>query len=394
MSRTFLDFLRTEANYLDQAGLLRAQPTLGSPQGPSITLDGRETINLASGDYLGLATSSEVKKAAAEALKTYGVGVASPRLVTGNLALHVELEKELAKWLGTDDAVLFPSGYHANTGLFEAMLSDRDFVFCDEMVKPSLADGIRLCRGRTFAFRHRDVNHLEDQLKRSRAARFRVIATDGVFPLDGQCAPLNEIISLAAKYDALVAIDDSHGLGVLGEAGRGSLVHLGIASKAHVVTATFGNALGGGAGGFIACSKEIATWLKQKSRPYLASTALAPVSAAAALKAVQLVKSEPKLRDELAANVKTFRDALVAQGCTVEAGSHPAIAVMIGNAVKCQRTADLLHKSGVYAIGFCHPVVPEGAARIRVQVNVGHDKKQLLKAAEAFAAAARMLNRP
>jgi glycine C-acetyltransferase len=393
MSKSLLDFLRTETNYLEQAGLLRREPLVSSPQGPQITLDGREAVNLASGDYLALSQHEKVKEAAAAALKSHGVGVAAPRMMTGNLPLHRELEQTLAKWLGTDDAVLFPSGYHANTGLFEALLSDRDFVFCDEMVRPSIADGIRLCRARVYTFRNGDLGHLEDRLKRSRAARFRVIATDGVFALDGQCAPLREIYALAARYDALVAVDDSHGLGVLGESGRGTHVHLGLAKGPQVLTGTFGNALGGGAGGFVACSKEVATWLRQKSRPYLASTALAPPAAAAALEAIKRVKAEPKLRELLDKNVKAFRDAVTAQGYTCAPGAHPAVAVMIGNAVICQRTSDLLHKSGVFAMGFCHPVVPEGAARIRAQVTAAHSAAQLEKAAQAFGTAARHLQR-
>jgi glycine C-acetyltransferase len=392
MSKTLVDFLRTEATNLDQAGLLRQERVLGSAQGATVTLDGREAVNLASGDYLGLSTHADVKKAAKAALDAFGVGVASPRMMTGNLSLHDELEKELARWLGSEDAVLYPSGYHADTGLFEALLADRDFVFCDEMLRPSLADGIRLCRAKVFVYRHRDLNHLEDRLKRSRAARFRVIATDGVFPLDGECAPLNEIQALAARYDALLVIDDSHGVGVLGENGRGTLAHLGAATKPHVITATFGNALGGGAGGFIACGREVATWLRQKSRPYLASTALSPASAAAALKAVQVVRSEPQLREDLKANVKLMRDLLAEQGCLVAGREdHPAIPVMIGNAVLCQRMGDLLYKAGVYTIGFCHPVVAEGAARLRVQVTVAHSQKTLKKAADAFGDATRTL---
>jgi len=390
MSRALTEFLKTETNYLDQAGLLRREPVVNSPQGPVITLDGRETVNLASGDYLGLSTDEELKKAAAEALKKYGVGVASTRMMTGNLPLFAELEKALAKWVGTEDAVLYASGYHANTGLFEALLSDRDFVFCDEHVRPSTADGVRLCRARVLTYRNGDVAHLEDKLKRSRAARFRVIATDGVFALDGQCAPLREIYELAAKYDALVVVDDSHGLGVLGTSGRGSHVHLGIAREPHVVTGTFGNALGGGAGGFVACSKEIATWLRQKSRAYLACTALAPAAAAAALEAVKRMK-DSKAREQLEKNVKQFREAVTAEGYTCAPGMHPAVAVMIGNAVICQRTADLLHKSGVWAVGFCHPVVPEGAARIRAQLSAAHTAEHLKKAAAGFGQAARHL---
>jgi glycine C-acetyltransferase len=297
----------------------------------------------------------------------------------------------IAPAFGTEEVVLFPSGYHANTGLFEALLGDHDYVFCDEMVRPSLADGIRLCRARVFTYRHQDLSHLEDRLRRSKAARFRVIATDGVFPLDGAPAALEAIYGLAQKYDALVAVDDSHGLGVWGENGRGTHAHLAVAAKADLVTASFGNALGGGAGGLVACRAELAAWLRQKSRPYLASTALSPPCTAAALKAAQLIQSEGKLREGLRENVRLFREALHAQGLTVATSEHPAVAVVVGHAVAAQRMADLLYRRGIYALGFCHPVVPEGAARIRAQVTAKHTARQLREAAETFAKVAREL---
>ncbi len=379
----FLDFLKTEAKNLEQAGLLRRERATGE-----------SVLNLASCDYLGLSHHPEVKKAAEEAVRAHGVGTGSSRLITGTLPLHNALEAELARWLGADEAVLFPSGYHANTGLFEALLSDSDFVFCDEMIRPSLADGIRLCRARVYAYRNQDLTHLEDRLKRSRAARFRVIATDGVFPLDGRPAPLGEIYKLAAKYDALVAVDDSHGIGVWGAAGRGTHAHLELTAKADLISSTLGHALGGGAGGFVACRGEIATWLRQKSRPYLTSTSLPPPSAAAALKAVQLVQSEPKLLNDLKTNVKLFRDALHEQGLTVVTGEHPSVAVIVGHAVTAQRMTDLLYRRGLYTVGFCHPVVPEGTARIRAQITALHTPKALKEAAGVFAKAARELDLP
>ena len=381
----FLEFLGTEAKHLEQAGLLRREPLLSSPPGPTITVGDRELINFASSDYLGLAHHPEVKKAAIAAIEEWGIGVASPRMAAGTLPLHAELERELAAFLGTGDALVFPSGYHANTGLFESLLTDRDYLFCDELIRPSLADGVRLGRARVWSYRNQDMEHLEDRLRRSRAARFRVIVTDGVFPLSGLVANLRDIYGLAAKYNALVVVDDSQGIGIVGESGGGTHDLLGLVDRIDLVSGTFGAALGGGAGGFVAGRKEVVGWLRQKSRSYLSSTALPPASVAAAHKALELVRSEPQLREQLAMNVKLFRDALAEHGLWTAEGDHPAVAVLIRHAVAAQRLTDFLYRRGVFAIGFCHPVVPEGAARIRAQVTVRHTQKALSKAADAFA---------
>src|SRR5262249_7604548 len=285
---------------------------------------GRQFLNFASSDYLGLCNHPEVKRAAIAAIETWGVGVASPRMATGNLPLHAELEHTIAQFLGTADALLYPSGYHANTGLFESLLTDRDYLFCDEMTRPSLADGVRLSRARVYSYRNQDMEHLEDRLKRSRAARFRVIATDGVFPLSGLVANLRDIYGLAAKYNALVVVDDSQGVGIVGDHGRGAHDQLGLGDRIDLVTGTFGAALGGGAGGFVAGRKEIVTWLRQKSRAYLSSTALPPASVAAALEALSLLRTEPQLREQLDMNVKMFRDALAEHGLWTAEGDHPA----------------------------------------------------------------------
>jgi glycine C-acetyltransferase len=381
----FLEFLGTEAKHLEQAGLLRKEPLLSGPPGPTITVGDRELINFASSDYLGLSQHPEVKKAAISAIETWGIGVASPRMAAGTLPLHAELERALAQFLGTGDALVFPSGYHANTGLFESLLSDRDYLFCDELIRPSLADGVRLARARVYSYRNQDMEHLEDRLRRSRAARFRVIVTDGIFPLSGLVANLRDIYGLAAKYNALVVVDDSQGIGVVGDSGGGTHDLLGLVDRIDLVSGTFGAALGGGAGGFVAGRKEVVGWLRQKSRSYLSSTALPPASVAAAHTALELVRAEPQLREQLAMNVKLFRDALAEHGLWTAEGDHPAVAVLIRHAVAAQRLTDLLYKKGVFAIGFCHPVVPEGAARIRAQVTVRHTQKALSKAADAFA---------
>jgi glycine C-acetyltransferase len=383
MSKLF-ELLGTEANHLRQAGLLRPESILSSPQGPTIAIGTRELLNLASNDYLGLAVHPEVKKAAIGAIEKWGVGTASTRAGTGTVTLHDELERALAQHLGTEEAMVLASGYHANTGLLESLLSDRDYVFCDEQMRPGLADGVRLCRARAYSYRHQEMEHLEDRLRRSRGARFRVILTDGVFPMSGQIAHLTEIHALADKYGALVAVDDTHGVGVLGASGRGTHQHLELGGRSHLVTGSFGAALGGGAGGFIAGKREIIVWLRQKSRPYLVSTALDPASTAAAKRALEIIQTDPEPQKLLTANTRLFRRRLSERGFEGMDGVHPAVAVPIRDAVVAQRLTDLLYKRGVYAIGFCHPIVPEGAARIRAQITARHSEKALESAVEAF----------
>ena len=383
MSKPLERFLATETRHLEQAGLSYPEPVLTTPPGASISLGGPPLANFASSDYLGLSAYPAVKKAAVAAVETWGVGVAAARMSAGTLPLHAELERALCELCGAEAAMVLPSGYHASTGIFESLVGERDYVFCDEQIRPSLADGIRLCRARVYSYRNGDLNHLEDRLKRSRAARFRIVATDGVYPLSGAIAPLREIYALGERYEALVVVDDSHGLGVLGASGGGT--HQLVGAGVDLVTATFGTTLGGGAGGFVAGKKEVIGWLRQKSRPYLASTALAPPAAAAALKAVEIVRSESLRRDTLAGKVALFRKALGERGLRVMPGDHPAVAVMIRDAVTAQRLTDLLHRKNIFAVGFCHPVVPEDTARIRFQVTLSHDDAVLQKAAEAAA---------
>jgi glycine C-acetyltransferase len=390
-NKNLLEFLGTELRNLEHAGLLRREALLNAPQSPLITIGDKGLINFASSDYLGLCNHPEVKKAAIAAIEDWGVGLAAPRMTTGSVRLHSELERMMARFLATGDALVCASGYHANTGLFEALFGDRDYVFCDEMIRPSLADGIRLSRARVYSFRNRDMEHLEDRLRRSRAARFRVIVTDGVFPLSGLIASLQDIYTLAAKYNALVVVDDSHGVGVLGEGGRGTHHELGLTERIDVVTGSFGNALGGGAGGFVAGRSEIIAWLRQKARPHLSATALTPAATAVVMKCLELLRTEPELRVNLNMNVRVFRDALAEHGLWTAEGEHPAVAVLIRDAVAAQRLTDFMYRRGVFVMGFCHPVVPEGAARIRAQVTARHSQKDLSQAADAFAEGAKEL---
>jgi glycine C-acetyltransferase len=392
MSTEMREYLRNEAAYLEEAGLMRQEVVVEAPPGTMITLGKRPLLNLCSTDYLGLSTNPEVKRAAMAALDYFGLGPGASRLLAGTLPLHVQLEKALTQFLGTEDTLVFPSGYHAATGVFEALLNDKDQLFCDEQLQVGVADGVRLSRARVFQYRSRDVHDLEDRLRRSRAARFRVIVTDGVFPLEGSTALLSAICSLAQKYDAMVVVEDSHGIGVLGPGGRGTAAQYGVTTDLGLIIGGFAQTLGGGEGGFVSGASEVVTWLRQKSRPHLTANALSPASTAAALKALELAAAGAELRTKLQHNAQLFRDGLTQAGFLLGgATEHPSIPIMLGDAISTQRMADLLFRKGVFAMGFCHPVVPEGAARIRAHVTVKHGEKEIRTAITAFAEAGREL---
>jgi glycine C-acetyltransferase len=390
-SKAMLNFFRTEARHLEQAGLLRRELLVDAHQGTTLTVGKQELLNLCSTDYLGLSNTFEVKRAAKLAVDTYGVGFASSRVVAGNVALHVEVETAVTAFLGTEETLVFPSGYHAVTGLFESLVNEKDALFCDAQVQSSIADGVRLCRARVSAYRHADMKDLEERLKRSRAARFRVIVTDGVFPLDGSIAPLPEICELAERYEALVVVEDSHGIGVLGPHGRGAAEYLDVQDRVDLVAGSFGHALGGGAGGFASGRKEIVAWLRQKSRPHLTSTSLSPASLGAAQMALEQAREKPEVRRQLDELTRGFRSWLEAEGFQLLGGEHPTVPILIGDAVKTQRLADLLFKRGIFVMGFCHPVVPEGSARLRAQLTVKHSEPVLRAAAKTMGQAAREL---
>lgn len=387
----FLRFLETETKNLRHAGLWRLEAPLETPPGPVVKMGDRELVSFASTDYLGLARHADVKRAAAQALEAWGASVAAPRMATGTLPMHGQLERRIAGLLGTGEALLYPSGHHAKTGLFESLLGDRDYVFCDEMIDPSFADGVRLSRARVYSYRNADVDHLEDRLKRSGAARFRMIATDAVFLLNGRLADLERVHALAEKYRAIVVVDDSHGLGVLGPKGAGSYARVGLGAKIDLVTGSFGHALAG-SGGFVAGRTTIVAWLRQKSRPHLASNALSPPDAAAALESIELLGGDAVFaRQKLEANVRAFTEALSLQaGVTVEA-PHPAISLRVRNAVATQRLVDFVHRKGIFVLGYCHPVVPEGEARISIRVTAAHSPEDVARAAEALGEGIRAL---
>ena len=365
--------------------LYKSERIISSPQNPRITLaDGQKLLNMCANNYLGLADHPEILEAASKAMERYGFGLGSVRFICGTQELHKELEAQVAAFTGTDDAILYSSCFDANGGLFETLLGPEDAVISDALNHASIIDGIRLCKAQRFRYANGDMEELEKCLKETAGARFRLIATDGVFSMDGTIAPLQEICDLAEKYDALVMVDDSHAAGFMGENGRGSLEYRGVLGRVDIVTGTFGKALGGAGGGYTAGRREIIELLRQRSRPYLFSNSLSPAVAGAALKALEIVQREPERRSHIKLLAARFRKGLEEAGFTLKPGEHPIIPVMIGDAGKAVEMAEALLKYGVYAIGFSFPVVPRGEARIRTQLSAAHRVEDIDLAVEAF----------
>jgi len=381
-----VEYLRAQLEHLRQSGLYKTERVLSSPQGAEIETAGRRVLNFCANNYLGLATHPALVKAAREALDKHGLGMASVRFICGTHELHKQVESALAQFYQKEDAILYTSCFDANGGLFEAFLTEEDTVLSDELNHASIIDGIRLCKAKRRRYRHSDMADLEAGLKESAGSRFRVIVTDGVFSMDGDLARLPDICELADKYDALVVVDDSHATGVLGAHGRGSGEALGVHERIDVFTSTLGKALGGAVGGFTVGKKEIIEWLRQRSRPYLFSNALPPAMCAATLAALQIVTSEEgaRLRQRLHEHAQWLRQALTQAGFQLKPGQHPILPVMIGDAALSVRMADELLQEGIYVIGFSYPVVPQGQARIRIQVSAIHEREHLQRAAEAF----------
>jgi glycine C-acetyltransferase len=387
------DLLR-ELDALKAQNLYKTERLIAGPQGPVVRLDdGREVVNLCANNYLGLAQHPAVLAAAHAALDRFGYGMASVRFICGTQTVHRELEKALAAFLGTEDAILYSSCFDANGGVFEALLDERDAVISDGLNHASIIDGIRLSKARRYRYANGDLDELEDRLKEARDARRRLIVTDGVFSMDGYIARLAEIRALADRYDALLMVDDSHGVGVLGPGGRGSHEALGLLGRVDILSGTLGKALGGASGGYIAASSAVVGWLRQRSRPYLFSNTLAPPIAAASLLALEIVRQEPERRARLHENARRLREGLLARGFEVLPGEHPIVPVMMGAAERAQRFAARLLDEGVYAVGFFYPVVPEGCARIRLQVSAAHEPATLERALEAFGRVASSLER-
>jgi glycine C-acetyltransferase len=392
LDQAFLGRLAGQCAQLRDAGLFKPERVLDSPQQPLVRLaDGRELINLCANNYLALANHPQVREAAQCALARYGYGMASVRFICGTQSVHKQLEERLSGFLGTEDAILYSSCFDANGGLFEALLDEQDAVISDALNHASIIDGIRLCKARRLRYANDDLDELEARLREAADARVRLIATDGVFSMDGVIARLREICDLADRYGALVMVDDSHATGFVGRGGRGTPEYREVMGRVDILTGTLGKALGGAAGGYTAARHEVVAWLRQRSRPYLFSNSLPPVIAATSLRVLELVEAGDQLRAQLRANTQQFRAGLSAAGFTLAPGEHPIVPVLLGDAALAARFAERLLAHGVYVVGFSYPVVPLGRARIRTQMCAGHTAAQLQQAVAAFVAVGREL---
>ncbi|MEX2581215.1 MAG: glycine C-acetyltransferase [Verrucomicrobiales bacterium] len=392
MNANFKNHLERTLDGIRQAGLYKDERVITTPQSARVGVSGgREVLNLCANNYLGLADHPEVEAAAREALGRWGYGLSSVRFICGTQEIHKELEKKLSAFLGTADTILYSSCFDANGGLFETLLGPEDAVISDELNHASIIDGIRLCKARRFRYRNNDMDDLEARLKEAQSSRFRLVATDGVFSMDGSIADLRSVCDLAEKYDSLVMIDDSHGVGVLGETGRGTHEFHGVVERVDIVTGTLGKALGGASGGYTSGRKEIVELLRQRSRPYLFSNSVAPAVVAASLKSLELVTASSALLGTLRENTAFFRAEIEKTGLEVLAGEHPIVPVMLGDAGLASAMAEKLLERGIYVVGFSFPVVPEGKARIRTQVSAAHDRDDLAAAARTFGEVAESL---
>lgn len=384
-ANTLKSLLCTQLADLKSQGLEKRERQIESPQGASIRVNGRDVVNFCANNYLGLANHPEIVAAAHEGMNKFGYGLSSVRFICGTQTLHRELEKQIAAFHAKDDAIVYTSCFDANGGLFETILGEDDAVISDALNHASIIDGVRLCKAQRLRYQHADLADLERCLKEAASRRVKLIATDSVFSMDGDLAPLPAICDLADKYDAAVMIDESHGTGHLGATGRGAAEALGCLSRIDIITSTLGKTLGGAVGGFTTGSKEVVDYLRQKSRPYLFSNALTPSIANAASKAFDIVNRSGDLRIRLNTNTKKLRTAFESAGFSVKPGQSPILPVMIGDAALASKMADRLLEMGIYVIGFSFPVVPHGQARIRVQVSAAHSDDQLDRAASAFA---------
>jgi glycine C-acetyltransferase len=379
--------ISAELDQIRADGLFKAERVIMSPQQASIRVqDGAQVLNLCANNYLGLADDPRIIAAAKDALDRWGYGLASVRFICGTQDVHKQLEQRISAFLGTEDTILYSSCFDANGGLFETILGEQDAVISDELNHASIIDGVRLCRAKRQRYRNRDMVDLEQQLQAAQGARRRLIATDGVFSMDGYVTPLGEICALAERYQAMVMVDDSHAVGFVGERGRGTPELHGVTDRVDVVTGTLGKALGGASGGYTSGRKEIIDLLRQRSRPYLFSNSVSPAVVGASLKVLDLLDSSDYLRARLHENTTWFRQRMTDLGFDILPGDHPIVPVMIGDAARASRMADLLLQKGIYVIGFSYPVVPVGKARIRTQVSAAHTRADLESAANAFAA--------
>jgi len=390
----FNQHIQAELDGIRAAGLFKSERIIATPQGALVKLaDGRELINLCANNYLGLSSHPKVIEAAHEGLRTHGYGMSSVRFICGTQDIHKELEQRLARFLGTEDTILYAAAFDANGGLFEPLLGEEDAIISDALNHASIIDGIRLCKAKRFRYAHNDLADLEVQLKAADAAgaRFKLVFTDGAFSMDGTIAQLDKIRALCDQYGALLGIDECHATGFLGARGRGTHEHRGVFGKIDIITGTLGKALGGASGGFTTGKKEVIELLRQRSRPYLFSNTVMPAIVAGSLAVLDLLEESTALRDKLADNTAWFRQAITAAGFEIRPGEHPIVPIMIGDAVKAQQLSQRILELGLYAVGFFFPVVPKGQARIRVQMSAVHDRHHLEKAVEAFAKAGKEL---
>ena len=395
MTQPYIDFLDEEIGKLKDTGLFKGERVITTPQSSHISVQhdsGEGVINLCANNYLGLADHPDIILDAHQALEDYGYGMASVRFICGTQMPHKHLEARISQFLGTEDTILYSSCYSATLGLFGALLGPEDAIISDALNHACLIDGIRLSKAERHLYANSDMDELEDKLQQTQYARFRLIATDGVFSMDGYMAKLPEICDLAEKYDAMVMVDDSHAVGIVGPKGRGTPAHFGLRDRVHVLTGTLGKALGGSAGGYVTGHASMVEWLRQKSRTYLFSNALPPVICAGSIKAIELLENSDQLLTKLKSNTAYFRRELEALGFKLLPGSHPIIPVMLGDAKLAGIMASQLFEEGVYVVGFSYPVVPMNEARIRVQISAAHSKEDLEKAVFAFACVGRRLS--
>jgi glycine C-acetyltransferase len=392
MAHPLLTDLTGRVAALGEQGLRKDERIIGSPQGPEITLaDGTTVLNFCANNYLGLADDERVVRAGADALVRWGYGMASVRFICGTQEVHRSLEARISEFLGTEDTILYSSCFDANTGLFETILDEADAVISDSLNHASIIDGVRLCKAGRYRYANNDMADLEAQLRDAADARYRLIATDGVFSMDGVIADLSGICDLAEQYGALVMVDDSHAVGFVGEKGRGTPEATGTVGRVDIITGTLGKALGGASGGYTSGRTEIIAWLRQRSRPYLFSNSLAPVIAATSLTVLEILESADDLRMRLVANSERFREEMTRAGFTLTGAGHPIIPVMLGDARVASEMANRMLDLGIYVVGFSFPVVPQGQARIRTQMSAGHTDEHLDRAIDAFVSVGRDL---
>ena len=394
MSRRMLEDITKTLEELESQGLYKEERVITSPQSAEIrvtTPGSREVINFCANNYLGLSNHPEIVEAAAEMMKKRGYGLSSVRFICGTQDTHKELEAAVSRFLGTEDTILYAAAFDANGGVFEPLLGKEDAIISDELNHASIIDGVRLCKAARYRYKHGDMDSLREQLEAAKDARYRVIATDGVFSMDGDIAPLPEIVELAEEYDALTMVDDCHATGYIGETGRGTWEHFGLRGKIDIITTTFGKALGGASGGCTSGRKEIIEILRQRSRPYLFSNTLAPAIVGGTLKALELIETDRSLKEKLEANVRRFRGGVSEIGLDVLQGPTAIVPVMLYDESTAVKMAEMLLEEGIYVIGFTYPVVPKGKARIRVQLSAAHTEEQIHRALKAFEKATKTL---